>query len=45
MKLFKKEKVAKKQYDKGQIFIKIMAAILALLMVVGTVGTLVYALI
>ncbi len=41
----KKEKISKKQYDKGQVFVKIMAGFLALLMVVGTVATLVYALI
>ena len=36
---------AKKQYYKGQIFVKIMAAFLAVLMVAGTGITLVYALI
>ncbi len=40
-----KKKQHKKQYDKGQVFVKIMAGILALLMVGGTVITLVYALI
>lgn len=42
----KEEKVkkAKRQYDKGEIFVKIMAGILALLMVAGTGITLVYAL-
>ena len=35
----------KHRYDAGQIFVKIIAAILALLMVIGTVGTLIYALI
>ena len=39
-----KVKTAKKQYDKGQIFVKIMAGVLALLMVAGTGITLVYAL-
>ena len=34
-----------RKYDKGQIFIKIMAGFLALLMVVATGGTLIYALI
>ena len=34
----------KKQLDKGQIFVKIMAGILVLLMVGGTGITLVYAL-
>lgn len=39
-------KIEKKyKYDKGQIFVKIMAGILALLMMVGTVASLVYALI
>ena len=40
----KKEKTAKRQYDKGEIFVKIMAGVLALLMVAGTGITLVYAL-
>lgn len=40
-----KAKNAKKQLDKGQIFVKIMAGVLALLMVAGTGITLVYALI
>ena len=34
-----------KHYDKGQIFVKVMAGILAILMVAGTVATLVFALI
>lgn len=34
----------KRQYDKGQIFVKIMAGILALLMIAGVSITLVYAL-
>ena len=37
-------KKEKNQYYKGQIFVKIMAAILAILMVAGTCITLVYAL-
>ena len=42
----KETKIEKKhKYDKGQIFVKIMAGVLALLMVVGTVSSLVYALI
>lgn len=46
MKKKQNEKVVKKQkYDKGQIFVKVMAGFLALLMVVGTVSTLIYALI
>ncbi len=40
-----KTKTTKKQLDKGQIFVKIMAGVLALLMVAGTGITLVYALI
>lgn len=39
-----KVKTAKRQYDKGEIFVKIMAGVLALLMVAGTGVTLVYAL-
>ena len=34
-----------KHYDKGQIFVKIMAAFLAVLMIGGTGITLIYALI
>lgn len=34
----------KHKYDKGQIFVKVMAGILALLMVVGTCASLVFAL-
>lgn len=38
-------KIEKKhKYDKGQIFVKVMAGILALLMVVGTCASLVFAL-
>ena len=37
-----KEKATK--YDKGQVFVKIMAGILALLMVAGTGASLVFAL-
>ncbi len=41
-----KKKVEKKQkYDKGQIFVKVMAGFLVLLMLVGTVSTLIFALI
>ena len=42
----KLEKPEKKHrnYDKGQIFIKIVAGILAVLMVVGISGTLIFAL-
>lgn len=43
----KGKKVEKKNrgYDKGRIFVKVMAGILAILMLAGTVVTLVYALI
>lgn len=41
----KVEKTEKKRYDKGQVFVKIMAGILAVLMLGGTVISLVYALI
>ena len=34
-----------KHYDKGQIFIKVMAGILAILMLSATIGTLLFALI
>ncbi len=41
-----KKRVEKKQkYDKGQIFVKVMAGFLALLMLVGTISTLIFALI
>lgn len=40
-----KKKEHKTNYDKGQVFVKIMAGVLALLMVAGTGVTLVYALI
>ena len=40
-----KIKTSKRQYDKGQVFVKIMAGVLAVLMLAGTVITLVYALI
>lgn len=46
MKRNKEEKLKKKhRYDKGQIFVKVMAGFLALLMVIGTVFTIVAALI
>lgn len=35
----------KRKYDKGQVFVKIMAGILAILMLGGTAISLVYALI
>lgn len=34
-----------KQFDKGQVFIKIMAGILALFMILATSATLIYSLI
>jgi hypothetical protein len=39
-----KVKTSKSQYDKGQVFVKIMAGVLAVLMVAGTGVTLIYAL-
>lgn len=39
-----KVKTSKRQYDKGQVFVKVMAGILAVLMLAGTGITLVYAL-
>jgi hypothetical protein len=46
MKKNKQSKVEKKhKYDKGQIFVKVMAGILALLMVISMSATLIYALI
>lgn len=46
MKKDKEEKNVKNKhrYDKGQIFVKIMAGFLALLMVLATGGTLIYSL-
>jgi len=45
-KQLKKEKKIKnkeqKRYDRGQIFVKIMAGILAVLMIVSIAGTLIY---
>ncbi len=38
------KKKEQKRYDRGQVFVKIMAGVLALLMLTGTVITLVYAL-
>ncbi len=40
----KENKVKTVKHDKGQVFVKIMAGILALLMVAGTGATLVFAL-
>ena len=45
MKKENKEKVKKtKNYDKGQIFVKVMAGILAILMLVAAASTLLYSL-
>lgn len=45
MKKENKEKVKKtKHYDKGRIFVKIMAGILAILMILATASTLIYSL-
>ena len=42
----KNKKVEKKhKLDKGQMFVKVMAGILALLMLVGTISSLIFALI
>lgn len=39
------EKVKKtKHYDKGQIFVKVMAGVLAILMILATASTLIYSL-
>lgn len=40
----REEKTIKRQYDKGQVFVKIMAGILTVLMLAGTGVTLIYAL-
>lgn len=40
----KEKNVKKHKYDKGEIFVKVMAGVLAVLMVVGTCASLVYAL-
>ena len=43
MKRNKEEKLEKKhRYDKGQIFVKVMAALLAVLMVLAVSATLIY---
>lgn len=34
-----------KNYDRGQVFVKVMAGILAILMIMSVAGTLIYALI
>lgn len=45
MKKKEKKNEQKRKYDRGQIFVKLTAGFLALLMIVGTVGSLIYALI
>lgn len=35
----------KKQFDRGQIFVKVMAGILAVMMILATAATLIYSLI
>ena len=44
MKKNKEVNKEKRKYDKGQIFIKVMAGILALLMVIATGASFIYAL-
>ncbi len=41
----KKMKEQKRQYDKGQVFVKIMAGVLAVLMIISAGMTLIYAVI
>ena len=41
----KKENKTKKNYDKGQIFVKVMAAILAFLVLLATASSLIYSII
>lgn len=43
MKNKKQEKSEQKKYDKGQVFVKITAAILAFLMVVAVAASAIYA--
>ncbi len=48
MKKDKEQKVKnkeKKQFDRGQIFVKVMAGILAVMMILATAATLIYSLI
>lgn len=45
MKKENKKSERQRKYDRGQIIVKVVAAFLALLMLVGTVGTLIFALI
>lgn len=44
-KINKEEQRRKKEFNKGRIFVKITAAILAILMLGATAGTLIFALI
>lgn len=44
MKKNKKVSASQRKYEKGQIFVKVMAGILALLMVVAAGSTLIFAL-
>lgn len=43
-KVIKEKKVHKKTKEKGEIFVKLMAGFLAILMVVGTSASFIYAL-
>ena len=48
MKKAKEDKIRNKEqrkFDKGQVFVKIMAGILAVMMIMSVAGTLVYSLI
>lgn len=40
-----RENKIKKNFDKGQVFVKIMAGILAVMMIISVAGTLIYSLI
>ena len=44
MKKNKKVSDSQRKYEKGQIFVKVMAGILAILMIVATASSLIYAL-
>ncbi len=44
MKKSKEVNKEKRKYDKGQIFIKVMAGILAILMIIATSASFIYAL-
>lgn len=44
MKKNKENKVTKKNREKGEVFVKIMAGILAILMLVGTCASFIFAL-